>query len=207
MANPLSAMMTSIALTTGTPSAPLPPVFLPADYETRLAAVYDLSGRRTVTRGISVSDGRPKTNRGTTDEGITMAVCERMAAEILAHAADQSRAAYRSVASNVLRYLGLANNWDNDQGVAPQMGTARNALAFLRQVISYARAPRPFVVGDGEIGFSWESAGGYAQVGFHSDDEIVVIARSADGEHDVRGVYDGLAAVPLAQLKEIICSL
>jgi hypothetical protein len=219
MANPLSAMMTSIALTTGAPTVP-PPIILPRDLHIRTVAKYDVSGKGTVASGISISEkdvesmsvANPQragdaVSRADVNQGITLAGWDHAMEQMLAHAAEKTRAAYRDVASKILGYLSLPNDWDNDDGVPPQSKTALNALLFLLRVSEYARPPRVFVVGDGEIGLAWDSAGGYAQVGFYDDDEIAIIARSADGERDVRGVYNTLAALPEVQLNEIISLL
>jgi len=57
-----------------------------------------------------------------------------------------------------------------------------------------------FVVGDGEIGFSWEGASGSAQISFHDDTDVVVLAKS--GDLSVRGVFtaDSLPRDKVAQI-------
>lgn len=119
----------------------------------------------------------------------------------------RNAAIYRALVAQVAGYLNLPSNWDNDHGCAPQPKTVHNALSFLGNVWGHARPPRAFVVGDGEIGLAWEHAGGYVQIGFHDDDEIVVIARAADGKRDVRGVFKTLGSLPTLKLTEIILSL
>jgi hypothetical protein len=202
MTDTIFAMMASIALTTAsTPAA----VILSPDIETRAFVHRDLSGAGTAASGISILEEEPESARPV--DGITSAARDLAAARSLAGAAAKRMAAYRRLESTVLGYLSLPSNWDNDGGVAPQPGTVRDALFYLRDARKYVRAPRVFVVGDGEIGLSWESERGYAQVGFHNEGEIVVIARSADGRSDVRGVYNAMDVLPISRLREIISSL
>jgi hypothetical protein len=200
---PTAAANTSIALSSGV-ATPLP-FWVPAEMETRPAAIFDLIGRSTAARGISISE---EDSEGAAPiEDITLAARERAAARAIVNAAQKTGAAYRALAIQIAGYVNLPPNWDNDGGDAPQPTTASNALSFLEEVRHYARPPRAFVVGDGEIGLSWERANGYAQISFHGNEEIVVIARSADGKRDVRGGFKTLASIPRLQLKDIISSL
>jgi hypothetical protein len=206
MANTLSAMMASFALTAGAPAPP--PFLIPRDIEIEIRQAkfqgLDEQGG-TAARGISISE---ETGHGGSEgAGITSAARDRAAASTRARAADSSRAAYRGIVSTLLRYLSLESNWDNDGGVAPQISTIGNAMTYLSEVSFFARPPRVFVVGDGEVGFAWESPTGYAQIGFHNDDEIVVIARTEDGRRDVRGEYKTLVELPRVALRDIIRSL
>jgi len=109
--------------------------------------------------------------------------------------------AFRPAVERLLSYTRLPENWDNDGGQAPRLSTVAKAFGFLAEIAQYAKVPRLFVVGDGEIGFSWEGASGYAQVSFHDDSEIVVLAKFGD-DLNVRGVfnYDSLPRDKVAQI-------
>jgi hypothetical protein len=202
-------MMASFALTTGAPAPQ--PFLIPRDIEVEIRqANFEGFGKQggTAARGISISEKPHETERGASEgAGITSVSRDRATADLRARAADNKRAACREIISKLSRYLSLQPNWDNDGGTAPQADTVGNAILYLSEVIQYARPPRIFVVGDGEVGFAWDSAAGYAQISFHDDNEIVVIARTADGRLDVRGEYNTLAELPRVALREILRSL
>jgi hypothetical protein len=205
MASAPSAMMTSIALTGGSPA--LPPALMPSIGNIRLAALYDSTRGRTTAGGISVSEKPSPSESAGPDESITVNAWEKIVEQTIVKAADLKYRRYRDLIDKVWGYTSLPDNWDNDQGRAPQIKTAFAALEFLQRAFAYAKPPRSFVVGDGEIGFSWESNAGYAQIAFHDDGEIVVIARTADGQRDLRGAFKAFDVTQLSQLKEIISTL
>src|SRR6266536_1903239 len=95
--------------------------------------------------------------------------------------------AFRPALDQLLSFARLTENWDNDNGRAPNFSTMARAFNFFVETAQYARIPRLFVVGDGEIGFSWEGASGSAQISFHDDTDVVVLAKS--GDLSVRGVF------------------
>jgi hypothetical protein len=104
--------------------------------------------------------------------------------------------------------LSLPAGWDGDDSRAPQRNSAVLAVKFLGEaLVATPKAPRLFASGDGEICLSWESEYAYAQVSFHDDGEVAVIARSADGELDVRGTWRASEWLPDPRLLEIICTI
>jgi hypothetical protein len=121
--------------------------------------------------------------------------------------AAQHSATYRALAMKIRSFQDLPENWDRDEGVAPQPETISNAIAFLGEAAEYGSPPRVFVVGDGEVGLAWEAPDGYVQIGFHDNGEIVVIGRSADGLLDIRGEFASLPHLPRLVLRQIIQSL
>lgn len=91
------------------------------------------------------------------------------------------------LASNVMAYCALRDDWDSEDGVAPSREAIDDALAFIRLIPLRATLPKPMVSGDGEVGFYWKTDNVYIDVGFYGDNQISYYARAKAENLEVEG--------------------
>jgi hypothetical protein len=99
------------------------------------------------------------------------------------------------LASEILAYRHLHEDWDGEGGVPPSREAIRGALAFLELLPLSSKLPKTTVSGDGEVGFYWKTRSGYIDVGFLGDGYIRYFGRLGLNGAIARGPrpYSGLA--------------
>ena len=76
----------------------------------------------------------------------------------------------------------LPADWDGDDGEAPTSSAIAGAGSFLRELERRgAPLPRPFIAGDGEIGFRWSKGDAFASVAF-TRGQVLGSVRTPDGK-------------------------
>jgi hypothetical protein len=100
-----------------------------------------------------------------------------------------------ALASEIIAYCHLHEDWDGEGGVSPSREAVGDALAFLELLPLKANLPKSTVSGDGEVGFYWKAPNGYIDVGFLGDGQIRYYGRLDIRGHAARGPrpYSGLA--------------
>src|SRR5690242_17876209 len=98
MANTLSAMMTSIAMSAMTPPTSAVPIMVPRQFQTKVVSPQN-TAMGTAAGGISISahamsEGGTSGRNVTWDRGITLTAWDQEAAELVALAANKTWANY-----------------------------------------------------------------------------------------------------------------
>jgi len=84
-----------------------------------------------------------------------------------------------SVATERLRgFLLLDPDWDGNGAPRPSRLAIVNAMSFADRMRKFVpqRAPRVFIMGDGEVGFEWVGGQRFVSAAFHPDGHIVAYA-------------------------------
>lgn len=91
--------------------------------------------------------------------------------------------AYGSLRARTEQWMNLPADWDGEGGRPLSQSTCDSAISFLGKCQGAGLpTPKPFVAGDGEVGFTWETASGLAAVSFLADGHIVGKVPTADGK-------------------------
>ena len=89
----------------------------------------------------------------------------------------------------LIKSLSLQDDWDGDEGHAPDKIDVDNAINFLDNMPEFfTEICEVIIIGDGEINFDWEKSGINLEIGF-SDNEISYFGKSKD-EIKFKGTHD-----------------
>jgi hypothetical protein len=84
-------------------------------------------------------------------------------------------------------YLGLPNDWDGYDGVAPKLKTIKDAIALIEILPNSIKLPKPMLGGSGVVGLYWEKNDIYAEICFEGDGSFWYYA--TDGNTEVGEDY------------------
>ena len=87
--------------------------------------------------------------------------------------------AYGTVQAKIEAWSKLPDDWDGNDGQAPAGFVIDHAVMVLSLLqVHKIPAPSPYVAGDGEVGFRWQTDRGFASISFLSDKHLVGFVRA-----------------------------
>lgn len=92
-----------------------------------------------------------------------------------------------SLRARVEQWTKLPDDWDGNYGQPLSVGVSNAAESVLAALQAQGLpVPSPYIAGDGEVGFRWQLADGFASISLLEDGHVVAFARSSDGKAPYR---------------------
>ncbi|HEY1934388.1 MAG TPA: hypothetical protein VGG99_20460 [Acetobacteraceae bacterium] len=88
----------------------------------------------------------------------------------------------RATAAEIMSYVALQDNWDQEGANAPHPEAMNDALRMLEATPFEVGAPKPMVLASGDIALYWDYGEVYAEIGFDGSGTYYAYATAPDHE-------------------------
>lgn|GEM_PF-5208561 len=88
----------------------------------------------------------------------------------------------QGIVAEIQKYASFADDWDGEGSCAPYIASISASLNFLEMLPGGLPLPKPMVSSDGEIGFYWDLAQGFADISFDERGAASFFSRTHRGE-------------------------